>query len=267
MSRLVLYLFGPFRAVLDDVPLLEFLSNKSRALLAYLATEPTRLHHRSTLATLLWPHMSDAAALRNLRYAIADLRRRLGDTTAQAPFLLVTRHTIELNPGADISADVMIFREHMSVLTSRPRTETRLASLEAALALYQGEFMQGFQVRECPSWEEWLLLRREEFVCDVVRALRDLARAYEQQGRHEKARVYAQRWLRYVPWDEEAHVVLIRLLARSGQRAAALAQYDQCREALARELGIEPAPQTQVLVQAILEGRYPRFGWEDGLTL
>jgi membrane fusion protein (multidrug efflux system) len=43
----------------------------------------------------------------------------------------------------------------------------------------------------------------------------------------------------------------MRVLARKGQRSAALAQYERCRQVLAVELGIEPSDETTVLYQQL----------------
>ncbi|GEM_PF-4922558 len=53
------------------------------------------------------------------------------------------------------------------------------------------------------------------------------------------------------PYREEAHQQLMRILARSGQRSAALAQYEKCRRILAQELGLEPAQETRALYEHI----------------
>jgi DNA-binding SARP family transcriptional activator len=43
----------------------------------------------------------------------------------------------------------------------------------------------------------------------------------------------------------------MRLLARSGQRSAALRQYETCRHTLADELGVEPHEETTALYERI----------------
>jgi len=257
MPHLELQLFGPFQAVLDGRPLLEFQSNKVRALLAYLATEGTHPHHRVKVSTLLWPRMDDSAALRNLRYAIADLRRRLGDTHSRVPFLLVTRYTIQLNPLAEMSVDVVAFRDRVRAAARSNSEEEAVRCWQAALTLVRGEFLQGLQVRHSVPWEEWLLLRREEFEQGLLQALRALAWAYERQERYEHAQTYVRQWLRHVPWDEEAHRQLIRLLALEGRRTAALAQYERCRAVLENDLGVEPTLETTALANAIRAGESP----------
>ncbi|MFL7810020.1 MAG: tetratricopeptide repeat protein, partial [Anaerolineae bacterium] len=61
-----------------------------------------------------------------------------------------------------------------------------------------------------------------------------------------------QRQVQMDPWREEAHRQLMHLLALTGQRSAALAQYEACRRALADELAVEPTAETQALYQTIL---------------
>ena len=82
MPRLTLSFLGCFQVCLDDRPVTDFKSNKVRALLAYLAVEADRPHRREALAGLLWPDWPDRDALSNLRYALASLRRTIGDHTA-----------------------------------------------------------------------------------------------------------------------------------------------------------------------------------------
>jgi DNA-binding SARP family transcriptional activator len=49
MARLQLYLLGTFRTTLDGAALTTFGYDKVRALLAYLAVESDRPHHREML--------------------------------------------------------------------------------------------------------------------------------------------------------------------------------------------------------------------------
>lgn len=88
MSYLELGLLGPFQVLLDGQPVTAFESNKVRALLAYLASESTRAQLRERLAALLWPDWPQQSTMSNLRYALADLRKNLGDREAEASGLL-----------------------------------------------------------------------------------------------------------------------------------------------------------------------------------
>src|SRR5262245_64555574 len=109
MAGLSLALLGPLRITLDGQPVSGFAYHKARALLAYLAVEAERPHHRDALVGLLWPELPDSAARTNLRQALANLREVIGDAAATPPFLLITRDTIQFNPASDYELDVAAF--------------------------------------------------------------------------------------------------------------------------------------------------------------
>ena len=63
-------------------------------------------------------------------------------------------------------------------------------------------------------------------------------------------------WKLYLSW-ESAHRQTMRLLAQSGQRDAALAQYQACRRLLAEELAAKPSRETVSLFEQIRDGQVP----------
>ena len=93
MACLMLSLLGPFQARFDEQVASGLQADSVRSLLAYLAIETDRDHARRNLAGLLWPELPDHAALSNLRYALSDLRRAVGDTPSlPSKPILVARH-------------------------------------------------------------------------------------------------------------------------------------------------------------------------------
>ncbi|NIP85333.1 MAG: tetratricopeptide repeat protein, partial [Planctomycetales bacterium] len=74
------------------------------------------------------------------------------------------------------------------------------------------------------AFEEWALFTRERLARQMSAALHRLAAAHEARGDYEQAQAYARRQLELEPWDEAAHQQLMRALALSGQRGAALVQ-------------------------------------------
>jgi len=255
MARLMLSLLGPLHATLDDQPVGGLAYAKVRALLAYLAVE-ARPHGRDALAELLWPSQSMPAARRSLRVALTTLRHALGDHVAVAPFLLGTRETVQINTASDIMLDVTTFTDLL--LASRqhahpagalcPACATRLTE---AVALYRGGFLQHVVVRDSAAFDEWVTLTRERLHGDALDTLAELAAYHERRAEDDLMRRYAWRALALESWDEAAHRCLMRVLARQGQRGAALAQYERCRAVLKAELGVAPAAETTVLYEQI----------------
>jgi len=252
-ARLSIHLLGPFHVTLDGEPVTGFESNKARALLAYLAAEADRPHSREALAGLLWPEQPDRIARRNLSQALFNLRQVIHDDDARPPFLRVTRRTVQFDSDSDYWLDAAAFASHIAAgkARGRPRPETGIRRLEQAIVLYRGDFLTGFFVDDSVLFEEWVTLRRERFHRQVLDALYHLAKHYERRRDYDRARHYARRQVELEPWREEAHQQLMRVLARSGQRSAALAQYTTCCRALAEELGVEPHQETIALYERI----------------
>jgi DNA-binding SARP family transcriptional activator len=252
MARLSIHLLGPMQVTLDAQPVTRFETEKARALLAFLAVEADRPHHRDFLAEILWPERPQGAAKANLRHTLAGLRRAIGDTSAAPPFLLITRQTIQFNCSSDAWVDVGAFLALLRTTQSTDQLSVEL--LEEAVGFCRGAFVQDVSIADCAAFEEWLLLTRERLGRLTLDALHRLATSYEQLGQWKCALGYAQRQVALEPWDEAAQRQVMRLLALTGQRGAALAQYEACRAVLADELGVEPEVETTQLYQRIRDG-------------
>jgi len=254
---LVLRCLGPFAAYIEEQPLTTFPTDKIRALLLYLALEDRQPHRRETLATLLWGEMSQSAALNNLRLALHRLRDTIDAVQPglSASLIQRTRQTIALNP-AFYTLDLQAFQQRLHTsLTHRHTDLVDCAECEQqltqAVALYGGELVTGFGLRDAPAFEEWLLLRRESLHQQAVAALHALVQRYERLGDATQAQQYARRQLALDPSSEEAHRQLMRSLARGGLRSEALAHYERCRRLLHEHLNVEPDAETVALYEQI----------------
>ncbi|HEY3230348.1 MAG TPA: BTAD domain-containing putative transcriptional regulator [Roseiflexaceae bacterium] len=255
MARLTLSLLGPLQVRLDDQPVTGLAYAKVRALLAYLAVE-ARPHGRDALAEFLWPGQSTAAARRSLRVALTTLRQALGDPTAPIPFLIGTRESVQINPASAIALDVTTFTDLLCACQPHFHPMSALcpecaARLTQAVTLYCGDFLQQLVVRASVAFDEWVTLTRERLHRSALEALAALAAYHEGCGADDLARQYAWRQLALEGWDEAAHRCVMRVLARRGQRSAALAQYERCRRVLADELGVEPSAETTALYEQL----------------
>ncbi len=261
MSNLTVTLLGQLQVTLNGRPVSAFSTDKVRALLVYLAME-RQSHSRSMLARLLWPGYSEGSARNNLRQTLFELRQSLGDANATPPFFLVTRLAIQLNPAATVAVDVHDFAALLDACARH--AHVRLSScteclqrLQQAAVLYRGDFLAGFALDDSIEFEEWRRTMQENLHVQMLDLLSDLADAAEAAGDDEQAQLYARRQLAMEPWLEAAHRQIMRILARRGQRSAASAQYNICRQVLATELGVEPDPATTTLYEQIRTGDFP----------
>lgn len=263
MIPLTLSCLGRFAVQVGQQPVLAFRTDKVRALLVYLALEP-RPHRRETLAALLWPDIGEEHAQNNLRSTLHRLRQPLQAIAPELTeqFINSTRQSIGLD-ATHLRCDVQQFTTLVNASAAHARSAAAIddahlaqcadcrARLIAAAELYEGELLAGFTLVDAPAFEEWLLLRREALHQQMVLLLFALAAAHTARAEWESAQPYVRRLLALEPWREEGHRLLMQILARSGQRSAALAQYQQCRQVLQAELGVEPDTETTALYEQI----------------
>jgi predicted ATPase/DNA-binding SARP family transcriptional activator len=246
MEYLQLNLLGKPEVFLNGRPLTEFETSKAQALLYYLAVTG-RAHSRETLADLLWGDMDEVTAKRNLTKALSNLRHLLG------PYLLIDRQSIAFNQEKPYELDVLIFQAAIEAsLLLEPSKPEDLSPLRKAVVLYGGDFLEGFYVKDALAFEEWLTGQREQLREMMLQGLDRLVKHYTDQRSDDAAALeYTSRLLALDPWREPAHRHMMLLLARSGQRSAALAHYETCRRILAEELGVEPMAETTALYQRL----------------
>ncbi len=259
MTELQIFLFGSFQAALDSTAVTDFESNKVRALLAYLAVEGDRPHSRDALAGLLWPEHGDAVARKNLRQALSNLRKAIGDDQSATPFLFVTRSTVQFDRHSPHSLDVAQFGALLDECDDHRHRRLEACAacagrLQRAVDLYRGDFLRGFYIEDSVAFQDWMTLARERYHRQVVQALSVLVAYYQARREYKAAHQCANLQVELDPWREEAHRQLMHLLALSGERSAALMQFERCRKILDVELGVEPVPETVLLYEQIKSG-------------
>lgn len=259
MALITINLFGAFEVRWGDVQITGFRSDKARALLAYLAVEACQSHRRDALAGLLWPNLPEKNAHDNLRLTLHRLRNAFEMAGGELPatILQVTPKTIRFNPSETCQVDVAQFNErgayHFHEHEGLETCPTCLHVLMQAIEMYRGDLLAGFFV-DSPLFEEWLLIKRETLRCYLLEMLSILIVAEKQRGEYAQAIAYARRSLALDPWNEHVHYQLMHALALTGQRSAALHQYETCAHVLAAELGTVPGDQVRGLYENLRAG-------------
>ena len=129
--------------------------------------------------------------------------------------------------------------------------------LDHAVALYRDDFLAGFALRGCPEFDDWQAETADRLRQRLAGTLDRLVAACAAAGDLDRATGHARRWLGLDPLHEPAHQALIRLLAWTGQRSAALRAYRALVRILDTELAVRPLPGTTQLYDDI-QGRAAR---------
>ncbi|HET9229474.1 MAG TPA: BTAD domain-containing putative transcriptional regulator, partial [Thermoanaerobaculia bacterium] len=245
MSKLEVRLLGGFEVLVDGHAVHGFESQKVRGLLAYLVMPRGVAQGRERLASLFWPEHEPNSARSSLRQALYNLRT----TLAPVEPLVSTHQTVTFSRDLDVQVDSEAFEEALR----RGMEEDAPHLLTQAVRLYHGDFLSGCPVRAGSVFEDWIAEQRERLREGAIQALRTLIAHHRERGDYRLAIQHAQRLLTLDPLAEEAHRQLMSLYALSGRRGRALSQYEDLRNLLERELGVEPEEETRALYRSILQ--------------
>ena len=208
---------------------------KRVALLAYLALATAGPVRRDALLALFWPELGDEEARRALRQALHHLRRAIG-----ADVFVSAGDELSLREGA-LRCDAATFE--------RLAGEGRF---EDALAVYRGDFFEGFHVEDvAPEMEEWVERTRARLKRRAAAAAWSAADAAATGGNADGAIEFGRRACDLEPDQEAGWRRLMSLHDQLGDRAGALRTYEDLAARLAREFDAKPASETRALADRI----------------
>ena len=237
-------MLGRFRVLQDSREISRFRTQKTAALLAYLALYCARSHPREVLLEQFWPDSTLEAARSNLSVALNALRKQLEPPGVPAGAVVIADHTqVRLNPMA-FTSDVEDLEQALRAAELETEADRRMAAWRRAVDLYAGDLMPGF-------YEEWVLAERERLRDAYRTALRQIVKEYAETRQFEPAIAYAHRLVQADPLREESYRHLMRLYVAVGRPADALYQYEELERLLLQELQTEPAAATRELAEQL----------------
>lgn len=207
MSQLKLFLLGAPRVELAQQTI-DLPRRKVLAILVYLAVTRQR-QRRDTLAAIFWPESEKKAARAALRRELHTLNNAIGPQ-----WFDTTRNDIGLNQDIDISTDVTAFRQYLAQCDDHGHASDDVCDrcpdpLSAALALYQGGFLAGFTLSDCPEFDDWQFFESEGLRREFANLLQKLIRFHHASNKFDSAIDYAHRWLMLDALDESVHLYFL----------------------------------------------------------
>jgi DNA-binding SARP family transcriptional activator len=216
---------------------------KPRALLALLLLHPNDVVPTDRLIDELWGEDSPEDAAAALRVNVSRLRKALPEN------VLMTRspgYVIRVGPDQlDLHRFERLVDEGRSLL-ARGLAADAAERLREALSLWRGPALADFAYE---SFAQAAIARLEEIRLAAVELRLDADLAL---GRHDELVGELEALVAEHPLRERLRRYLMTALYRSGRQAEALDAYQDARQALVDELGIDPSPALQELERAIL---------------
>ena len=241
MNRLAL--LGSIQITRNGESVRGFESRKALALLCYLAIRAQPVS-RVELANLFWGDKTETQGRGNLSRVLNNLSALFPDSFE------TNRETVQLKRGA-FAVDCAEFDAATDDERRKTDLETVVRHLSSVVPFYRGEFMSGMFLDDCPEFELWLVQERERWQQRIVSVLDCLSGHHARRGEFANALPFAARLLEIEPWREETHREMMKLLAQTNQRSAALQQYETARRVLKEELNVEPGAETNALYEKI----------------
>lgn len=219
-------LLGPLDVIQNGRPLPQPPSRKVRALLAYLAMAGRPIS-REKLCELLWDVADDPRS--ELRWCLSKLRPLVDGPKAKR--LIADRKQVHIE-AASLDVDALLVARHtQTTLKNGSPGDVRLL-----LDLFRGDFLEGLSVERAPSFENWLAGQRHRFGQLRQQLLERLSVVSPSEDRLGVLRELIE----VAPFDEMAHVALVRNLMNSADYAEARQQIDASVKRFQSE-GIDPS--------------------------
>ncbi|MEV7525759.1 bacterial transcriptional activator domain-containing protein [Streptomyces sp. NPDC091371] len=240
----------------DGAPPQHLSSAQAQVAFARLLMERAGGTDRDQLAETIWPEgLPDtwASALRSLVSRVRTFVTTPQDQPGVTPLVAQGgRYVLRLPQDAAVDvecAEVAVTEAAEAYATGAYPVAQQLAA--GAVSNLRGSFL--------PSHEgEWVDAMRVQLEELRLKALEIASLSSSALGDEHHSLRYAEEAVRRAPFRESAYRCRMAAHARAGNRAEALRSYQQLREVLAEELGIDPAPETEAAYLELLRTPEPR---------
>jgi len=224
--------------------------SKALHILCYLCSRRNHRAPKETLVEMFWSDADEDTVAKNFHPTISHLRKALNTgQVVKKDFVLYREGAYLLNPQYRYRLDTEEFERLLVEAREARRSgnvEVSAQLLADAIKLYRGDFLEEFYY----NWIEEL----QSYYRDLyLEALKESISHHSERGDHEIVIRYGQMFLARDPYQEEEHSSVMEAYVRSGNRAAAIEQFDSLRKLLRRELGVDPLPATIAKYEGLIK--------------
>jgi LuxR family transcriptional regulator, maltose regulon positive regulatory protein len=224
-------------------------TKRARDILCFIVSRRHRRAAKDVIIETFWGETEAESVAKNFHPTVSHIRKALNSNQPlKQNFLLYRDGDYQLNSDFAYAIDIEEFDRLVaaaSVARRKGEQDERLAAYEAAIKLYRGEFMQG-------CYDDWVEEQRSYYREQYLHMLEALVTVAHAAQEWPRALQLAQQILRDDPFREDIHCQVMRAHAAQGNRVAVKEQYETLRSLLRKELGVEPAAETQKIYRQLL---------------
>lgn len=225
-------------------------TRRARDIFCYIATRKHRRVPKDVLIEAFWGEEEFEAIEKNFHPTISHIRKALNSRQAfKQNFIVFRDGAYQLNPEFSYKIDTEDFINLIAAAETAKKDKNDAGlrtNLESAYALYRGDFMEGL-------YEDWAEEQRPFYTEQFSRVLNALAKLSVAEKRWADALKFAKEILAIDPYREDLHRLVMKVLAAQSKPAAVKKHYEDMRELLKQELGIEPSGETKRVFDELIK--------------
>ena len=228
--ELTLKLFGPPKVVFQQKDI-RFSFSKMEALFYYLAVSGEV--NRDEIAGILWGDKENQVARKNLRNTVYQANKIFEGDVIVSP----TRSSLALNPDLRLSLDVQLFERDP------------IGNLE----LYQGEFLEGFYVKDDEDFDQWASRKKSTYKQLYIES------CYQKIAQDGFGEPSIESLLHHLveldEFEEKNYQLLMEYYRIHHQLGKFFETYYKLVDLLDRELSVRPSRAVEELYHSVLEAK------------
>ncbi|MBE2218199.1 MAG: hypothetical protein IAE90_08355 [Ignavibacteria bacterium] len=238
----------------------KWIRKKSKVLLAYLMSDPGRVHTKDMILDMFFDDIPQAKADTMYHSTIYNIRTALkiyagtGEKAAKSKasdinpqYIVYEDKTLRLNPDFYYVSENDEFEKYCAkVQLTHSSDEEKITNAIKAAELYRGDFMPGYY----DGWCEELRVKYKNLFIDICTELVNLL---EKHNRPEDVVKYAAMLINEDKLNDAAYIKMIKAYSSIGSKAMAVSCYNTMLKNYEEELGEKPHSKSLAEIKSILD--------------
>ena len=183
----------------------------------------------------------------HLRYNLWLVKKLIPLDANEQSFILITKDSCRINKQYRFQCDKMRIDDFDI------QGESSVEELIQLKALFKGEFLEGFYLKNCDEFNEMILFERVVCQTKQIEIMKKLITLYEEANRYAEELQVLHEMMTIEPYNENFAYRILNIYKNTGNRAAAINYYKKFEGKLRRDLNIAPNNELKLLCRTVAE--------------
>ncbi|MGM0380010.1 MAG: bacterial transcriptional activator domain-containing protein [Bacillota bacterium] len=238
-------LIGKVNFKIDNKPITNNLSKKSKGLLIYILLED-KIFNRKKLANLFWKDFTTKSAYRNLRHSLWNIRSSVKKINDKIDiFENIDKESIRLNP------EIMVKKDIDCLNNIKKEKLIKTNKIYELINIYDDDLLSNFYISGAPEFNNWLYFERENFKKDYFTNLFDQGLLLIKKDNLNLTIKLFNHLTNLDPYNEDIYFYLIKAYIKKNDKPAAIKIYNEYKKLIREELNISPSNKIKKFIKQI----------------